>query len=67
MGQRVKKDFSGHVICSGDSVCSQFNGKIVEKTIRKVFPEDVGSTLYLVKIEGVNGYQQLYADEMHPQ
>lgn len=59
------KDFAGYVIYSGDKTCEKLNGKTVEKTIKKVFPQDIGSTLYLVKVTGVQGYQQLYENEMY--
>lgn len=59
------KDFTGYHVWSSSSCCSNFNGKVVEKTIRKVFPDDNESTLYVVKLKGVKGYQQLYEDEMY--
>ena len=58
------KDFSGYVIWSASSCCSNLNGKHVAKTIRKAFPLDDESTLYVVKVKGIRGYQQLYEDEM---
>lgn len=57
------KDFTGCRVYS-DSF-SHLNGKIVERTIRKAFPDDNESTLYVVKLKGVRGYQQLYEDEMY--
>lgn len=57
------KDFTGYIIYS--SSCPHLNGKAVEKTIRKAFPDDDESTLYVVKVKGVRGYQQLYEDEMY--
>lgn len=57
------KDFTGYRIWS--SSCSHLNGKVVEKTIKKAFPNDDESTLYVVKVNGVRGYQQLYEDEMY--
>lgn len=57
------KDFTGYYIWSLS--CQQLNGKVVEKTIKKAFPDDDESTLYVVKVKGVRGYQQLYADEMY--
>ncbi len=59
------KDFSGYKVFSTSSVCKTINGKIVEKTIRKAFPEDNESTLYIVKLRGIKEYQQLYEDEMY--
>lgn len=58
------RDFSGYVIWSASSCCSSLNGKCVTKTIRKAFPLDDESTLYVVKVKGVRAYQQLYEDEM---
>ncbi len=58
------KDFAGHHVYSDSFCCSHLNGKIVERTIRKAFPDDNESTLYVVKLKGVKGYQQLYEDEM---
>lgn len=58
------KDFTGYRIFSTSSCCTNLNGKIIERTIRKAFPDDEESTLYTVKVKGVKGYQQLYADEM---
>jgi hypothetical protein len=57
------KDFTGYHVWS--SSCSYLNGKVVEKTIKKTFPDDDESTLYVVKVKGVRGYQQLYEDEMY--
>ena len=59
------KDFTGYRVWSSSSCCSSLNGKIVERTIRKAFPDDNESTLYVVKLKGVKGYQQLYEDEMY--
>lgn len=59
------KDFSGYKVFSTSSVCKLINGKIVEKTIRKAFPNDDESTLYIVKLKGVKEYQELYEDEMY--
>lgn len=58
------KDFSGYIVASGSACCQAFNSKIVEKTIRKAFPNDSESTLYIVKVKGVRGYLELYEDEM---
>ena len=58
------KDFTGRKVLSTSSCCLRLNGKLVEKTIRKAFPNDTESTLYIVKIKGIRGYQQLYEDEM---
>lgn len=59
------KDFSGYKVFSTSSVCKSLNGKIVEKTIRKAFPDDDNSTLYIVKLKGVRSYMELYEDEMY--
>lgn len=59
------KDFAGYHIWSASSCCSNLNGKVVEKTIRKAFPDDNDSTLYVVKVNGVRAYQQLYENEMY--
>jgi hypothetical protein len=58
------KDFTAYRVFSTSSCCSSINGKLVEKTIRKAFPDDKESTLYIVKVKGVRRYQQLYEDEM---
>ena len=58
------KDFAGYKVFSTSSCCLSINGKLVDKTIRKAFPNDAESTLYVVKIKGVRGHQQLYEDEM---
>ena len=58
-------DFTGYTVFSSASCCNHLNGKVVEKTIRKAFPNDKQSTLYIVKLHGIRAYQQLYADEMH--
>lgn len=59
------KDFTGYHIYSTSSCCQRLNGRTVERTVRKVFPDDDESTLYVVKVKGVNTYQQLYEDEMY--
>lgn len=59
------KDFTGYTVWSASSCCKSLNGKVVEKTIRKAFNDDNGSTLYIVKVKGVRGYQELYEDEMY--
>lgn len=59
------KDFTGCHIWSSSSCCLHLNGKVVEKTIRKAFPDDNESTLYIVKVKGVRAYQQLYENEMY--
>ncbi len=60
----MTKDFTGYKVFSVSSCCHSINGKSVERTIRKAFPKDNGSTLYIVKVKGVRSYQQLYEDEM---
>jgi hypothetical protein len=59
------KDFTGYRVWSSSSCCQRLNGKIVEKTVRKAFPDDDESTLYIVKVKGVKAYQQLYENEMY--
>lgn len=59
------KDFSGYKVFSTSSVCKPINGKTVERTIRKAFPNDDESTLYIVKLKGITEHQQLYEDEMY--
>ena len=59
------KDFTGYRVWSSSSCCQRLNGKIVEKTVRKAFPDDDESTLYIVKVKGVKSYQQLYENEMY--
>lgn len=63
MGDTVK-DFSGYMIYSGSLTCKNFNGKIVEKTIRKAFPYDPDSTLWIVKLVGSKMHMAFYEDEM---
>ena len=58
------KNFTGCRVFSPSSCCQTLNGRIIEKTIKKAFPDDNESTLYIVKIKGTKGYQQLYEDEM---
>lgn len=58
------KDFSGYRVVSGSACCKNFNNKVVERTIRKAFPNDCASTLYIVKVKGVRAYLALYEDEM---
>lgn len=58
------KDFSGYIVTSGSACCKNFNNKVVERTIRKAFPTDRTSTLYIVKVKGVRAYLALYEDEM---
>ena len=58
------KDFSGYIIYSGARCCQTYNNKVIERTVRKAFPNDNDSTLYIVKVKGVRGYLALYEDEM---
>lgn len=58
------KDFSGYIVASGSVCCKNFNNKVVERTIRKAFPMDRTSTLYIVKVKGVRAYLALYENEM---
>ena len=59
------KDCTGYHVWSSSSCCQNINGKIVERTVRKAFPDDDESTLYIVKVKGVKAYQQLYENEMY--
>lgn len=58
------KDFSGYTVASGSACCKNFNNKVVERTVRKAFPNDRTSTLYIVKVKGVRAHLALYEDEM---
>ena len=58
------KNFTGRTVSSKSECCKHINGKIVEKTIGKVFPEDASSTLYVVKLKGIREYMELYECEM---
>jgi hypothetical protein len=58
------KDFSGYLVASGSACCRQYNNKVVEHTIKKAFPNDKTSTLYIVKVKGVRDHLALYEDEM---
>lgn len=58
------KDFSGYVIASRSDCCQQYNNKVIERTIKKAFPDDDSSTLYIVKVKGVRDHLALYEDEM---
>jgi hypothetical protein len=58
------KDFSEYLVASGSACCKNFNNRVVERTIRKAFPKDTDSTLYIVKVKGVRAYLALYEDEM---
>ena len=62
--QKQVKDFSGYKVFSTSSVCKSINGKTVERTIRKAFPNDDESTLYIVKLKEIKEHQQHYEDEM---
>ena len=59
------EDFSGYKIFSTSSCVEIYNRKIVERTIKKAFPDDDDSTLYIVKVKGVKNHLQLYKDEMY--
>jgi hypothetical protein len=61
----MNKDFTGYTVYSASSCCQHLNGRKIERTIRKAFPTDEDSTLYIVKVKGIKNYQQLYADEMY--
>jgi hypothetical protein len=58
------KDFTGYKIFSRASCVEPYNYKIIERTIKKAFPNDNSSTLYIVKVQGESKYLQLYEDEM---
>ena len=58
------KDFTGYKVFSTDSGMESYNGRIVERTIRKAM-EDRDSTLYVVKLKGIRGYMDLYENEMY--
>ena len=58
------KDFYGYVVASGSACCAPYNNRVVERTIKKAFPKDDSSTLYIVKVKGVRDHLALYEDEM---
>lgn len=58
------KDFSGYVVASGSACCQLYNNKVVEKTIKKAFPDDPESTLWIVKLVGSKMHMAFYEDEM---
>ncbi|HBY19529.1 MAG TPA: hypothetical protein DEG71_00675 [Clostridiales bacterium] len=58
------KDFTGYKIFSTSSCVEPYNGKIIERTIKKAFPNDNNSTLYVVKVKGISQKLELYEDEM---
>lgn len=59
------KDFAGYTIYSQSLQYTGLNGKVVERTVRKAFPNDDESALYIVKVKGVRSHCQLYEDEMY--
>lgn len=59
------KDFTGYKIFSTSSCVEPLNGKVVEKTIKKAFPDDDTSSLYIVKVKRIKVHQQLYENEMY--
>lgn len=59
------KDFSGYRVFSTSSCCEKYNGRIVERTIKKAFSNDDSSTLYVVKLKGVKNHIELYENEMY--
>lgn len=61
----VVKDFAGYTIYSPSLESTGLNGKVVERTVRKAFPNDDESSLYIVKVKGVRSHCQLYEDEMY--
>ena len=58
------KDFAGYRVVSGAGCCQKYNNKVIERTIKKAFPNDRTSTLYVVKVKGVREHLELYEDEM---
>lgn len=58
------KDFSNYKIFSQSACVVPYNGKTVERTIKKAFPNDEASTLFVVKVRDVSEYLELYEDEM---
>ena len=58
------KDFSGYIVKS-EQLGDDINGKVVERTIRKAFPYDEDSTLWIVKVKGIRFHLELYEDEMY--
>lgn len=58
------KNFSGYVVASGSACCQPYNNRVVERTVKKAFPNDLESTLYIVKVKGVRDHLALYEDEM---
>ena len=58
------KDFAGYVVYSTSANVQPYNNKRVVKTIKKAFPMDDESTLYIVKVSGVRHKLALYEDEM---
>ena len=61
----VVKDFAGYIIYSPSLESTGLNGKVVERTVRKAFPNDDESALYISKVKGVRSHCQLYEDEMY--
>lgn len=59
------KDFAGYIVYSPSLEICGINGKVVERTVRKAFPNDDESALYIVKVKGVRSHCQLYEDEMY--
>ena len=59
------KEFAGYKIFSTSSCVESYNRKTIERTIKKTFPNDDDSTLYIVKVKGVKKHLQLYEDEMY--
>ena len=58
------KDFTGYIVVTDSPCCQSYTNKVVEKTIKKAFPDDNSSTLYVVKLKGARDYIALYEDEM---
>ena len=59
------KDFAGYIVYSPSLEICGINGKVVERTVRKAFPNDDESALYIVKVKGVRAHCQLYEEEMY--
>jgi hypothetical protein len=58
------KEFNGFKIFSTSSCVDPYNGKIIERTINKAFPNNEESSLYVVKVCGVKNNLELYENEM---
>jgi hypothetical protein len=59
------KDFKGYRIFSTSSCVEPYNRMEINRTIRKAFPNDYESSLYIVKVKGIRGNLELYENEMY--